>query len=104
VRKILGLLILFFGIAVAQGAPAPIGYWTTDDGSETLLIEQSGTCKFAGGKLVILGRCSWNPSSRGGILTIMNVYNYKPAPIYYNIVWVDRRTIRVYGDVFHRRY
>jgi hypothetical protein len=88
------------------GAPPPLGYWVTQGGAETLLVDASGNCKFAGvngaNSLVILGACSWNPTSRGGILTIMNVYNYKPAPIRYSVVWIDQQTITVDGDVFHK--
>ena len=81
-----------------------IGYWVTPNGSEMLLVEASGTCKFAASNgFTVLGRCSWNPTSRGGILTIMNVYNYKPAPIRYSVVWVNQTTITVWGDVFHKK-
>ncbi|MDE2016494.1 MAG: hypothetical protein KGI57_02180 [Hyphomicrobiales bacterium] len=95
------------GVAFAQSAPAPVGYWTTADGSETLFVDAGGTCKFeawvGGAHSLIVGSCSWNPTSTGGVLTIMNVNQYKPAPIYESVVWVDRDTITVWGDVFKRR-
>ena len=86
-------------------APVPIGYWTTDGDGETLIIQQSGQCSLqASNGYAIGGACSWNASSNGGILTIINGINqYQPAPIYFNIIWVDQQTITVEGDVFHRR-
>ena len=87
------------------GAPVPVGYWTTDDGGETLIIQQSAQCSLQTTTgYMIGGSCSWNSSSNGGILTIINGINqYQPAPIYFNIIWVDQQTITVEGDVFHRR-
>ena len=46
--------------------------------------------------------CGWQASSRGGILTILNQTNYKPAPIRYSVVWMNTTTITVFGDVFHK--
>jgi hypothetical protein len=98
------LSVLAFAQAADAQSAVPIGIWTTVDGSEMLVIERSATCRFsARGGFTVLGRCSWNPSSRGGILTILNQYNYKPAPIYYNVVWVNASTISVFGDIFHKR-
>jgi hypothetical protein len=90
--------------AQAQGAPAPIGFWATANGAEQLTITATG-CSLANaqGQPVTSGPCSWNPSSTGGILTIMSSQTYKPAPIYYNVVWVNQTTITVDGDVFTRR-
>jgi len=28
---------------------------------------------------------------------------YRPAPIYFNVVWVNQGVITVQGDVFYRR-
>ena len=95
-------------MAFAQQSPAPVGVWSTDDGSEQLIIGAAGTCQYTGtvnGQVVsaAIGSCSWNAGSAGGILTIINTNAYQPAPVYYSIVWVDQNTIRVYGDVMHRR-
>jgi hypothetical protein len=49
------------------------------------------------------GPGKWNPSSRGGILTIMSSQTYRPAPVYFNVVWVNQSTITVEGDVFYRQ-
>ncbi|MGA2088851.1 MAG: hypothetical protein ABSG66_08025 [Stellaceae bacterium] len=89
--------------ALAQSSPAPIGFWSTGSGNETLYIGANGTCKFEGPGTLVLGKCGWKASSGGGILTIMNTNQFKPAPIYENIVWVNRTTIRVWGDVFYRK-
>ena len=92
--------------ARAQAVP-PIGQWSTADGHERLLVTRNGYCDFAAegpsGQTHILGSCSWRSSSRGGILTIMNTNQFKPAPIYENIVWINDRSISVWGDVFYRR-
>jgi hypothetical protein len=98
-----GLLAASTGIAHAEAA-APVGFWATQDGSEQLLVSQSG-CSLANGAGVptTSGPCNWNPSSRGGILTIMSSQTRKPAPVYFNVVWVNQSTISVQGDVFYRR-
>ena len=90
-------------------APAPYGVWAIGNDSSnyaTFIITPNG-CQFKGtspntGPVLIAGACSWDSTSRGGILTIMNVYNYQPAPIRYNIVWINQTTITVYGDVYHK--
>jgi len=89
--------------ALAQSSPAPIGFWSTGSGNETLYVGADGTCKFEGPGTLVLGKCGWKASSGGGILTIMNTNQFKPAPIYENIVWVNCTTISVWGDVFYRR-
>jgi len=97
------LLPLFAG---AQGSPAPIGSWATKPASEQLFVSASG-CKFTGTNgnttNVVEGECSWNPSSAGGILTIINIHFYKPAPVYFNIVWVNSKQIKVEGDLFYKQ-
>ncbi len=98
-----GMLAASTGIAHAD-APAPVGFWATQDGSEQLLVSGSG-CSLANGAGVptTSGPCKWTPSSRGGILTIMSSQTYRPAPVYFNVVWVNQSTISVQGDVFYRR-
>ena len=90
--------------ALAQSA-APVGFWSTADGGEQLLITQSGECSLADryGRPTTSGSCSWNSSYAGGILTIMSNQLYRAAPIYFNVVWVNQGVIRVQGDVFYRR-
>lgn len=97
------LLVGAASAAHAQSAP-PIGFWSTDDGSERLLITQSGMCSLAdrNGRPTTSGPCSWNSSYGGGILTVMSQQTYRPAPIYFNVVWINA-TISVQGDVFHKR-
>ena len=98
-----GLLAVSTGIAHADAA-APVGFWATQDGSEQLLVSASG-CSLANGAGVptTSGPCSWNPSSRGGILTIMSSQTRTPSPVYFNVIWVNQSTISVQGDVFFRR-
>jgi hypothetical protein len=86
--------------ALAQSAPAPVGTWQSDSG-ETLVV--GATCGIqANGTYGAIGSCTWDPSFQGGILTIMNVNGYKPAPVYFNVVWINGSTIQVFGDTFHR--
>ena len=83
--------------AFAQSA-APFGFWTTASG-ETLLVAQSGECSQGlNGRITVAGRCTWESSYGGGILTI-----YGNWPVYYNVVWVNQSTIRVWGDLFIRQ-
>ena len=86
-------------------APPPYGFWTTANGFEQLLITQSAQCSLAdrNGRPTTSGSCSWNASYAGGILTIMSSKLYKPAPIYFNVVWVNQTTISVNGDIFYQR-
>lgn len=99
----IGMFATSTGVAHAE-ASAPVGFWTTSTGSEQLLVSQSG-CSLANGAGVptTSGPCSWNPSSRGGILTIVSSQTRRPAPVYFNVLWVDQSTITVEGDVFYRR-
>jgi len=95
---------LLASAALAQGSPAPIGYWVTDPASEALLIQADGSCSLqtiGGGPAY--GTCGWDASYDGGILTMMNQTTYQAAPIYFNVIWIDQRTIRVEGDIFHRQ-
>jgi len=88
----------------AQAAPAPIGHWSTSPAGEDLYVYQNGMCSFlANGRVTVQGRCSWNPSSRGGILTITYPMPLEPGKVRYNIVWINRQTISVWGDIMHRR-
>jgi len=98
-----GLLAVSTGIAHADAA-APVGFWVNQTGSEQLLVSQSG-CSLANaaGVPTTSGPCSWNPSSRGGILTILSSQTRTPSPVYFNVVWVNQSTISVEGDAFYRR-
>lgn len=86
--------------SASANSPMPTGLWVLGVGS--FYISPSG-CKFETPYHVTVGPCSWNGTSRGGILTIMHNNGYKPAPVYYNVVWINRRTISIYGEVYHRR-
>lgn len=99
-----GLLAVSTGIAHAGGAAAPVGFWITGNGSEQLLVSQSG-CSLANaaGVPTTSGPCSWNASSNGGILTIISSQTRRPAPVYFNVLWVNQSTITVEGDVFYRQ-
>ena len=107
-RPVLAILTLLIalawaGVALAQAA-VPIGYWTTADNGERLLIEQSTSCSFmAVGGTQVAGNCVWNSTSRGGVLTLYYQTVMGLAPIYWSVVWVNDTTITVNGDVFYRR-
>ena len=90
--------------AFAQAAPVPLGYWTTADNSEQLLIQAGPFCSFvATAGTNVGGSCGWNPSARGGILSIWYSTIGGPAQVQFNIVWINQTTISVWGDVFYRR-
>jgi hypothetical protein len=87
--------------AAAQ-APPPIGHWASRTSAAQLLVYQNGACAFLGARPV-QGNCTWNASSRGGILTLFYPMPLEPGKIYFNIVWVDQATISVFGEFFYRR-
>jgi hypothetical protein len=80
--------------AFAQ-ASAPVGFWTTQSG-ETLFVSGGGCSQGLNGRITVAGTCSWNATSAtGGILTINS-----NGPVYFNVVWINQRTISVWGDIF----
>ena len=90
--------------AFAQAAPVPLGFWTTADGGERLLVQPGPFCSFvATAGTNVGGTCGWNPSSRGGILSIWYSTIGGPAQVQFNIVWINQTTISVWGDTFYRR-
>jgi hypothetical protein len=89
--------------AMAQSAPVPFGYWVSKTSNGTLYVGQNALCKYQGGQILVVGHCRWNPSSRGGILTIMSQQGGQTAPIRENIVWVNQSVITVWGEYFYRR-
>jgi hypothetical protein len=89
--------------SAAAQAPPPIGTWASN-GGEVLMVTQNGQCWFGvGSQVTTAGPCSWQASSAGGILTIISQQLYRPAPVYFNVVWVNQSTISIQGDVFYRR-
>jgi len=107
-RVVLATLAIIAGVAVSPAAfgqaAVPIGYWTTADNGERLLIEQNTSCSFmAVGGTQVAGNCVWNSTSRGGVLTLYYQTVMGLAPIYWSVVWVNTTTITVNGDVFYRR-
>jgi len=87
--------------ARAQAAP-PMGRWATSDHVEELDVFSNGCQFLVRGRTQVAGRCDWFPSSRGGILRIIYPMPLEPGKIRYNIVWVNKNTITVWGDVMHR--
>ena len=92
----------------AQAAPAPIGHWATTPPTEELYVTSNGLCAFyvrqsprAPRRVQVQGSCYWQPSSRGGILTITYPMPLEPGKVRYNIVWITRQPISVWGDIFH---
>jgi hypothetical protein len=104
-------ILVMFGLALAAAphgalaqAAVPIGYWTTADNGERLLIEQSTRCSFfAVGGTNVAGNCVWQSTSHGGVLALYYQTMMGLAPIYWSVVWVNETTITVNGDVFYRR-
>jgi hypothetical protein len=87
--------------ALAQ-APPPLGHWATYRAGEELYVHQNGWCSFlANHRVTVQGRCTWDATSRGGILTIIYPMPLEPGKVRYNIVWINRTTISVWGDIMH---
>jgi len=100
----LSLALTLLPHATFAQAAVPIGYWTTADNGERLLIEQSTSCSFmAVGGTSVAGNCVWQSTSRGGVLALYYQTAMGLAPIYWSVVWVNETTITVNGDVFYRR-
>lgn len=88
------------GAPAAAQAPPPIGHWRSGTSASQLIVYPNGACAFLGGRPV-QGSCSWNPSSRGGILTLVYPMPLEPGKIYFNVVWVNQRAITVFGEPFY---
>jgi hypothetical protein len=85
-------------------SPPPIGHWATSPRGEDLYVYANGQCAFlVRGRVQVQGSCSWNSTSRGGILTITYPMPLEPGHVRYNIVWINRQTISVWGDIMHRQ-
>jgi hypothetical protein len=99
------LLAFALGASPAQAqSPPPIGHWATSPRGEDLYVYQNGSCAFlVRGRVQVQGGCSWNSTSRGGILTITYPMPLEPGKVRYNIVWINRQTISVWGDIMHRQ-
>ena len=98
---LLGALLAGIAPASAQ-APAPLGHWRSGTSTAQLYVYPNGNCAFLGTRPV-QGTCSWNPTSRGGILTLMYPMPLEPGKIYFNVVWVNQATISVFGELFYRQ-
>ena len=84
-----------------RAAAPPCGRWATADRVEELDVFSTG-CRFlVRGRTQFVGRCGWTPSSRGGILTIIYPMPLRPGRVRYSIVWINKTTITVFGDVMH---
>jgi hypothetical protein len=97
------LLAASAGVAHAE-SPPPFGFWATPDGGEQLLVTQGGQCSLANGfsgQITTSGSCTWTATSDGGILMIMSDQQFQPAPVRFNVIWVNNTTISVNGDPFY---
>ncbi len=91
------------GVAKAQNAPAPIGTWNTVNNVNTLVVEQNGTCGFlVQGKAKWSGKCTWQASARGGILTLTYPMPLKPGQIRWSVVYTNQTNITLDGEAFHK--
>jgi hypothetical protein len=90
--------------ALAQTAPPPIGRWAQyAPGLEALNVYANGQCAFFfRGKITVSGTCTWQGTSRGGILTITYPMPLTPGHVRYSIVWINNTTITVFGDRMHK--
>jgi hypothetical protein len=95
------LLCCAAGPALAQSAP-PVGYWSTPDGGERLLVS-NGQCSFAAtGAATWGGSCGWDATYSGGILSIEYSTVQGPALVRFNVTWTGQNSISVNGDPFYR--
>lgn len=103
-RRWLTLVLPTLCVGAPAGAqsPAPLGHWRSRTSAAQLIVYQNGSCAFLGSRPV-QGNCTWNASSRGGILTLIYPMPLEPGKIYFNVVWVDQATISVFGELFSRQ-
>jgi hypothetical protein len=95
------LLVALIAPLAAHAAAPPWGRWATADRVEELDVFSNG-CRFlVRGRTQFVGRCGWFPSSRGGILSITYPMPLRPGVVRYSIVWINKTTITVFGDVMH---
>ncbi|MCW5746491.1 MAG: hypothetical protein KIT36_09860 [Alphaproteobacteria bacterium] len=99
---VLATIVLAAATPALAQAPPPIGHWRSRTSTAQLLVYQNGSCAFLGTQPV-QGTCSWNASSRGGILTLQYPMPLEPGKIYFNIIWVNQTTITVFGEYFYRQ-
>ncbi|CAN5218483.1 hypothetical protein BH10PSE7_BH10PSE7_04610 [soil metagenome] len=85
--------------AFSAAAP-PFGHWRSRTSTAELYLYRNGACAFIGYNPV-QGTCRWNPSSNGGILTLYYPMPLEPGKIYFNIVWINRTTITIFGERFY---
>lgn len=107
ILTIAALAIFTFHATAQTTAPPPFGTWAPTANNEHLSVTPDW-CKFDGNNgsssVLIEGKCSWdNPTTVGAILTIMNVRAYQTAPVYFSIVWVNAKTIKVNGEPFNKQ-
>jgi hypothetical protein len=91
------------GAAQAQ-APAPVGVWKSKSGG-TLIVTGSGAQYRIKGRPLVTGSWTWDfRTTTGGALTIhyINAGRFHNK-IYFNISWVNRNTILIWGEPFMRR-
>jgi hypothetical protein len=87
--------------AGAQAAP-PFGQWASRTSTARLYVQRNAWCAFVG-TTQVHGSCTWNATSRGGILTIYYPMPLEPGKVYFDIVWVNQSTITVWGEYFYRQ-
>ena len=81
-------------------APPPYGSWRSRTSTGELHLYRNGSCAYIG-YTPVYGRCRWNASSNGGILTLFYPMPLEPGKIYFNIVWINRTTIAIFGERFY---
>ena len=99
------LLILAAGAARAQ-APPPIGTWASNSGG-MLVVSGNATCAYVMPSARVQGSCEWMANATGGVLTIHYLTPTATQtfrnPLYFNISWINRGTISIWGEPFYRR-
>lgn len=98
------LLVSSSGIAHAQNTAPPIGSWhgTFNDGSGTftLYCQANGNVMVqVSGTPAVTGRYTWEPTSRGGILTVHYQRVGFQNRLYYSITYVNERSL-ILSDPF----
>lgn len=89
--------------ATAQGSPAPIGLWQGMNSGDYIMVQANGACS-ASGTVNVAGRCSWNATSTGGVLTMTYQWTIGPARIHWSVRWLGRDLLLINNvEQFARR-
>jgi hypothetical protein len=93
------------GTAQAQEAAPPVGVWKGkfEDGSGgvDLVVTGGGVSIQVTGGILITGNWTWQPTARGGIITIHYHLGGRPSRLFYSVTYGNEGTV-TFSDPWFR--